>query len=49
MVSLANLPEAPAVELPEPYAGQIFGIAPGVTGQIRGRVTMMVMMLPPTD
>lgn len=38
----------PGITLPKPYEGQIFTLAPGVRGQIRGRVTMMVMMHAPT-
>jgi hypothetical protein len=34
----------PVVELPTPYQGQVMTLAPGVRGQIRGRVTMMVIM-----
>ena len=39
----------PGVALPKPFEGQIITLAPGVRGQIRGRVTMMVMLHPPTD
>jgi hypothetical protein len=34
----------PGIALPKPFEGQIMTLAPGVRGQIRGRVTMMVIM-----
>ena len=40
----AGQPKEAAVELPNPYEGQVMTLAPGVRGQIRGRVTMMVIM-----
>ena len=37
----------PGVELPHPFQGQFLDLQPGVRGQIRGRVSMMVMVHEP--
>lgn len=40
-------PRDPGVALPTPFNGQILAVRPGVRGQVRGRVSMMVMVHEP--